>query len=72
MVALARRARHVVMAGLAIAGTFIVVLSVWDLFGTLPLPLSVASPYSVNMVNERILSKRRATRSSRGIRKHPW
>nr|WP_256334543.1 heavy metal translocating P-type ATPase [Lentzea albidocapillata] len=42
VVALARRARRIVIANLAIAGTFIVVLSAWDLFGTLPLPLGVA------------------------------
>ncbi|MDX8048490.1 heavy metal translocating P-type ATPase [Lentzea sp. BCCO 10_0798] len=42
VVALARRARRVVIANLVIAGTFIVVLSAWDLFGTLPLPLGVA------------------------------
>ncbi|MDQ3722856.1 MAG: cation-translocating P-type ATPase, partial [Actinomycetota bacterium] len=37
LVALARRARRVVLANLAIAGTFLVVLVAWDLFGTLPL-----------------------------------
>ncbi|SMC49775.1 heavy metal-(Cd/Co/Hg/Pb/Zn)-translocating P-type ATPase [Lentzea albidocapillata] len=42
VVALARRARRIVIANLTIAGTFIVVLSAWDLFGTLPLPLGVA------------------------------
>ncbi|CAM3536044.1 heavy metal translocating P-type ATPase [Kibdelosporangium persicum] len=42
VVALARRARRVVIANLVIAGTFIVVLAAWDLFGTLPLPLGVA------------------------------
>nr|WP_325049677.1 heavy metal translocating P-type ATPase [Lentzea atacamensis] len=42
VVALARRARRVVIANLAIAGAFIVVLSIWDLVGTLPLPLGVA------------------------------
>lgn len=42
VVALARRARRVVIANLAIAGTFIVVLSIWDLVGHLPLPLGVA------------------------------
>jgi cation transport ATPase len=42
VVALARRARRIVIANLAIAGTFIVVLSARDLFGTLPLPLGVA------------------------------
>ena len=42
VVALARRARRVVMANLAIAATFIAGLVAWDLFGHLPLPLGVA------------------------------
>ncbi len=42
VVELARRARRVVIANLAIAATFIVVLVAWDLFGHLPLPLGVA------------------------------
>ncbi|MFC8045496.1 heavy metal translocating P-type ATPase [Nocardia sp. NPDC057353] len=42
VIALSRRARRVVIANLAIAGTFIVVLVTWDLVGTLPLPLGVA------------------------------
>jgi heavy metal translocating P-type ATPase len=41
-IALARRARRVVLANLAIAATFIAVLVVWDLVGHLPLPLGVA------------------------------
>ncbi|GAA2359657.1 heavy metal translocating P-type ATPase [Saccharopolyspora halophila] len=40
--ALAQRARRVMMANLVIAGTFIAVLVCWDLFGHLPLPLGVA------------------------------
>ncbi|MCO1577242.1 cadmium-translocating P-type ATPase [Crossiella sp. SN42] len=40
--ALARRARRVVRANLVIAGTCIAGLVIWDLFGTLPLPLGVA------------------------------
>lgn len=39
---LSRRARRVVAANLVIASTFIGVLVVWDLVGTLPLPLGVA------------------------------
>ncbi|MBY0443547.1 MAG: heavy metal translocating P-type ATPase [Mycobacteriaceae bacterium] len=39
---LSRRARRVVVANLVIAATFIGVLVVWDLVGTLPLPLGVA------------------------------
>jgi P-type E1-E2 ATPase len=42
VIALSRRARRVVVANLAIAATFIAVLVVWDLVGTLPLPLGVA------------------------------
>lgn len=42
VLALARRARRMVLANLAVAGTFIVVLVVWDLFWYLPLPLGVA------------------------------
>ncbi|WP_319709634.1 heavy metal translocating P-type ATPase [Nonomuraea angiospora] len=42
VLALARRARRLVVANLAIAGTFIAVLVAWDLFGELPLPLGVA------------------------------
>lgn len=42
VIALSRRARRVVIANLAIAATFIVVLVTWDLVGTLPLPLGVA------------------------------
>lgn len=62
LVALARRARRVVIANLAIAGTFIVALSAWDLFGTLPLPLGVAghegSTVLVALNGMRLLSKR--------------
>jgi len=42
VVALARRARRVVIANLVIAAMFIGALVAWDLFGTLPLPLGVA------------------------------
>ncbi|MGH3659526.1 MAG: HAD family hydrolase, partial [Micromonosporaceae bacterium] len=42
VIALARRARRLVLANVAIAATFIAVLVTWDLFGTLPLPLGVA------------------------------
>ena len=62
VVALARRARRVVIANLAIAGAFIVVLSAWDLFGTLPLPLGVAghegSTVLVALNGMRLLSAR--------------
>ncbi|WP_280401569.1 heavy metal translocating P-type ATPase [Nocardia carnea] len=39
---LSRRARRIVIANLTIAAAFIGVLVVWDLAGTLPLPLGVA------------------------------
>jgi cobalt/nickel-transporting P-type ATPase D len=42
VLALARRARRVVVANLVIAATFITGLVVWDLLGHLPLPLGVA------------------------------
>lgn len=42
VVALARRARRVVIANLVIAATVITALVAWDLIGTLPLPLGVA------------------------------
>jgi heavy metal translocating P-type ATPase len=42
VIALARRARRVVIANLVIAATFIAVLVTWDLVGHLPLPLGVA------------------------------
>ncbi|MET9027183.1 heavy metal translocating P-type ATPase [Nocardia sp. NPDC004168] len=42
VIALSRQARRVVIANLAIAATCIGVLVVWDLAGTLPLPLGVA------------------------------
>jgi len=42
VVDLARRARKVVVANLSIAGVVIAGLVIWDLVGTLPLPLGVA------------------------------
>ncbi|MFC5885906.1 heavy metal translocating P-type ATPase [Kitasatospora sp. CM 4170] len=42
VVALSRRARRLVVQNLVIAGSCIAVLVVWDLAGTLPLPLGVA------------------------------
>jgi cation-transporting P-type ATPase J len=42
IIELSRRARKVVAANLIIAATFIGTLVVWDLVGTLPLPLGVA------------------------------
>ncbi|WP_329073381.1 heavy metal translocating P-type ATPase [Amycolatopsis sp. NBC_01480] len=42
VIALSRRARRVVTANLVIAAAFITGLVLWDLIGTLPLPLGVA------------------------------
>ncbi|MFE6690960.1 heavy metal translocating P-type ATPase [Streptomyces sp. NPDC057743] len=42
VVALSRQARRLVVQNLVIAGTFITGLVIWDLAGTLPLPLGVA------------------------------
>ncbi|MFD3504310.1 heavy metal translocating P-type ATPase [Streptomyces sp. NPDC058678] len=42
VIALSRRARQLVVQNLVIAGVFIAGLVVWDLAGTLPLPLGVA------------------------------
>ncbi|CAM5301049.1 Heavy metal translocating P-type ATPase OS=Streptomyces alboniger OX=132473 GN=CP975_30125 PE=3 SV=1 [Streptomyces alboniger] len=42
VIVLSRRARRLVVQNLVIAGVFIVGLVVWDLAGTLPLPLGVA------------------------------
>ncbi|MER7840680.1 heavy metal translocating P-type ATPase [Streptomyces sp. NPDC096040] len=42
VIALSRRARQLVVQNLVIAGAFIAGLVVWDLAGTLPLPLGVA------------------------------
>ncbi|MEU7423757.1 heavy metal translocating P-type ATPase [Streptomyces sp. NPDC040750] len=42
VISLSRRARKIVVQNLVIAGVFIAGLVVWDLVGTLPLPLGVA------------------------------
>ncbi|MFG2052897.1 HAD-IC family P-type ATPase [Micromonospora sp. NPDC048930] len=62
LVGLARRARRLVVANLAVAATFIVVLVAWDLVGHLPLPLGVAghegSTVLVGLNGLRLLSSR--------------
>ncbi|KAA1252031.1 cadmium-translocating P-type ATPase [Mycobacterium simiae] len=62
IIGLARQARHVVTVNLVIAGTFISVLVLWDLFGHLPLPLGVAghegSTVLVALNGMRLLSNR--------------
>ena len=69
VVALARRARRVVVANLVIAASIIVVLVTWDLFGHLPLPLGVAghegSTILVALNGLRLLSGRAWRRASR-------
>lgn len=50
IIALARRARRLVIANLVIAATFIVVLVTWDLVGNLPLPLGVAGHESSTVI----------------------
>jgi hypothetical protein len=60
--ALSRRARHIVIANLAIAITFITGLVLWDLLGHLPLPLGVAghegSTVIVGLNGMRLLARR--------------
>ncbi|MGH3916373.1 MAG: heavy metal translocating P-type ATPase [Pseudonocardiaceae bacterium] len=62
LLALARRARRIMIANLAIAGTVIAVLTTWDLLGHLPLPLGVAghegSTILVALNGLRLLSSR--------------
>lgn len=62
VVELSRRAHRIVLANLAIAGTFIVVLVAWDLIGTLPLPIGVAGHESSTVIvalnGMRLLSSR--------------
>jgi cation-transporting P-type ATPase D len=62
VIALAGRARRVVIANLIIAATFITGLVLWDLLGTLPLPLGVAghegSTIIVALNGLRLLSNR--------------
>ncbi len=69
VVALARRARRVVVANLVIAAGIIVVLVTWDLVGHLPLPLGVAghegSTILVALNGLRLLSRRAWRRASR-------
>ena len=69
VVALARRARRVVVANLVIAASIIVVLVTWDLVGHLPLPLGVAghegSTILVALNGLRLLSRRAWRRASR-------
>lgn len=69
VVALAQRARRVVIANLAIAASVIVVLVIWDLVGHLPLPLGVAghegSTIIVALNGLRLLTNRAWRRAER-------
>ncbi|MBJ7324268.1 MULTISPECIES: heavy metal translocating P-type ATPase [Nocardiaceae] len=62
VIELSRRAHRIVVANLAIASTFIVVLVAWDLIWTLPLPIGVAGHESstvlVALNGMRLLSSR--------------
>ena len=62
VIALSRRARRLVVANLVIAATFITGLVMWDLIGTLPLPLGVlgheGSTVIVGLNGLRLLSTR--------------
>ncbi|WP_040797981.1 heavy metal translocating P-type ATPase [Nocardia higoensis] len=69
VMALSRRAHRVVVANLCIAATFIGVLVIWDLVGTLPLPLGVAghegSTILVGLNGLRLLRRSAWDRASR-------
>ncbi|MEU5947359.1 heavy metal translocating P-type ATPase [Micromonospora sp. NPDC047465] len=71
VIQLARRARRLVIANLAIAGTFIAVLVAWDLIGTLPLPLGVAghegSTIIVGLNGLRLLRRAAWNRAARTV-----
>lgn len=72
VIALARRARRIVIANLAVAAGFITVLVLWDLFGHLPLPLGVAghegSTVIVGLNGLRLLTRRAWRRAERSAR----
>ena len=70
VIALSRRARRLVIANLVIAATFITALVIWDLAGTLPLPLGVlgheGSTVIVGLNGLRLLSSSVWDRAHRG------
>ena len=72
VIALSRRARRLVIANLVIAATFITGLVIWDLAGTLPLPLGVlgheGSTVIVGLNGLRLLSTSVWRRAQRGAR----
>jgi cation transport ATPase len=69
VIALSRRARRIVVANLIIAAVFIGTLVLWDLVGTLPLPLGVAghegSTVIVGLNGLRLLRRRAWSRAAR-------
>lgn len=75
VIELARRARRIVIANLAVAAGFIAVLVLWDLFGHLPLPLGVAghegSTVIVGLNGLRLLTRRAWRRAERSARNRP-
>jgi cation-transporting P-type ATPase J len=71
VIALSRRARNVVVANLVVATVFIGMLVLWDLIGTLPLPLGVAghegSTVIVGLNGLRLLRRSAWTRAARSV-----
>ena len=71
VIALSRRARRIVVANLVIATTFIGMLVLWDLIGTLPLPLGVAghegSTVIVGLNGLRLLRRSAWSRAARSV-----
>ena len=75
IIALSRRARRIVVANLVIAATFIGSLVIWDLVGTLPLPLGVAghegSTVIVGLNGLRLLRRTAWIRAARSVDDRP-
>jgi cation-transporting P-type ATPase J len=71
VIALSRRARRIVVANLVVATTFIGTLVLWDLIGTLPLPLGVAghegSTVIVGLNGLRLLRRSAWSRAARSL-----
>src|SRR5205823_62561 len=74
VIALSRHARRVVTANLVIAAVFIAGLVLWDLVGTLPLPLGVAGHEGSTVIvglNGLRLLRQAAWRRAAGLRVNP-
>jgi heavy metal translocating P-type ATPase len=71
VIALSRQARRIVVANLVVATTFIGMLVLWDLIGTLPLPLGVAghegSTVIVGLNGLRLLRRSAWSRAARSV-----